>query len=188
MAAPVTVTRKNTRPGVVAAIIRPRLAIATGIAILAGCSGPQPETTTLKQADRLVLYEGLPHPMYQRQALEAETKAKPNMTLHGFRFYRETLELKAGDADRLKALLSDPGSYAAYSGEKKCGGFHPDHAVEWTAGGRTSQVLICFGCFEAKIYGPNGEAVYDFRLEASKQLKALLAPYRKNRPPFQQTF
>ena len=165
-----------------------RLGVVAAIVIFTGCSGPHPQTTTLKQADRLVLYEGLPHQMYERQALEAERKAKSTVTLHGFPFYRETLELKAADAERLKALLSDPGSYAAYSGEKKCGGFHPDHAVEWTAGGRTYQILICFGCFEAKIYSPKGEALHDFRLEASKQLKVLLAPYRKNRPPFQETF
>jgi hypothetical protein len=157
------------------------------VLILPGCSGPRTETTTLKQADRLVLYEGLPHPMYERQALEAEKKAKPTVTLHQFPFYRDPLELKAGDGQRLKALLGDPGSFAVYSGEKRCGGFHPDYAVEWSADGQTHQALICFGCWEIKVYGPKGEAIYDIRPEARDQLKGLLEPYRKNRPPFKET-
>jgi hypothetical protein len=152
-----------------------------------GCSGRHPDTTTLKQADRLVLYEGLPHQMYESQALEAEKKAKPTVTLHGFSFYRETLEVKAGDDQRLKTLMSDPGSFEAFSGEKRCGGFHPDYAVEWSAGGQVYQALLCFGCWEVKIYGPKGEAIYDIRGDARDQLKALLEPYRKNRPPFKQT-
>ena len=140
---------------------------------------PSPETTTLKQADRLVLYEGLPHQMYEHQALEAEKKAKPTVTLHGFPFYRETLELKPDDGERLKALLGDPASFEPYSGEKRCGGFHPDYAVEWSAGGQTYQALICFGCWEIKIYGPKGETIYDIRNAARDRLKSLLEPYAR---------
>jgi hypothetical protein len=152
-----------------------------------GCFGPRPETMTLKQADRLVLYEGLPHQYYERKALESEQKSKPTVILHGFTFYRETLELRAGDGDRLKALLGDPSSFSPYSGEKKCGGFHPDYAVEWSAGGQVYRTLICFGCFEAKVYGPSGGTTYDVGLDVQEHFKALLEPYRKNRPPFQPT-
>jgi hypothetical protein len=155
--------------------------------LLPGCSGPAPEAATLKQADRLVLYEGLPHQMYEPESLAAERKAKPTVTLHGFRFYREALELKPGDSERLKALVGDPHSFSAYSGEKKCGGFHPDYAVEWSAGGQTYQALICFGCFEAKIYGPHGGTTYDVGDAVQKRFKDLLTPYRKNRPEFRQT-
>jgi hypothetical protein len=126
--------------------------------------------------------------MYESQALEAEKKTKTTVTLHGFPFYRETLELKAGDDQKLKDLLGNPGSFTAYVGEKKCGGFHPDYAVEWAVGGQIYQSLICFGCGEVQVYGPKGDAIYDTRDDERKQLKALLEPYRKNRPPFKQTF
>jgi hypothetical protein len=149
-----------------------------------GCSGPLPETRTLPTADRLVLYEGLPHPMYEPQALAAERKSKATVTLHGFPLYQEPLELKPGDGERFKALLGDPRSFSPYSGEKKCGGFRPDYAVEWSAGGQVYQALICFGCFEAKIYGPGGETTYDVGRDSQGRFKELLQPYRRNRPPF----
>jgi hypothetical protein len=173
---------RRFRPGRAAAL----LAVALGL-VVSGCSGPLPETTTLKQADRLVLYEGLPHPMYEHEALEAEKKSKPTLTLHEFPFYSETLELKAGDGERLKTLLGDPASFEPHSGEKKCGGFHPDYAVEWETRGQTYQALICLGCWEINVYGPKGGAIYDIRNDARDRLKPLLEPYRKNRPPFKPT-
>ncbi len=176
-------SRRRFRPGREAAVLAVGLCL-----VVSGCSGPRPETTTLKQADRLVLYEGLPHPMYEHEALEAEKKAKPTVPLHGFPFYRETLDLKPGDEERLKAILGDRASFAVYSGEKKCGGFHPDYAVEWATRGQTYQALICLGCWEIKVYGPKGETIYDIRPDARDRLKPLLEPYRKNRPPFKATF
>jgi hypothetical protein len=167
-------------------MLRSVLVASIGL-VLSGCSGAAPEVATLKQADRLVLYEGLPHPMYEAQALASEKKAKPTVTLHGFRFYREPLDLKPGDDDRLRALLGNPHSFSTYSGEKKCGGFHPDYAVEWTAGGQTYQALICFGCFEARIYGPKGGTTYDVGADVQQQFKDLLTPCRKNRPPYRET-
>ncbi len=168
-------------------MLRSIILVASLGLVLSGCSGAPPETATLKQADRLVLYEGLPHQMYESQALAAEKKSKPTVTLHGFPFYRETLDLKPGDGARLEALLSDRHTFAPYSGEKKCGGFHPDYAVEWSAGGQTYHALICFGCFEAKVYGPKRGSIYDVGADVQKQFKDLLTPYRKNRPPFRET-
>ena len=68
-------SRRRFRPGRAAAFLAVALCL-----VVSGCSGPRPETTTLKQADRLVLYEGLPHQMYEPKALEAEKKAKSTVT------------------------------------------------------------------------------------------------------------
>ncbi len=156
--------------------------------VLSGCFGPRPETMTLKQSARLVLYEGLPHQMYEHQALEAEKKTKPTVTLHEFPFYRETLE---SEARRRRSPQGPPGRPGLLRSPtpagKRCGGFHPDYAVEWSAVGQTYQALICFGCWEIKIYGPKGETIYDIRNAARDRLKPLLEPYRKNRPPFKET-
>jgi hypothetical protein len=176
--------REPWRREIVARLIMRRsalLATSLGLA-LSGCSGSPPETATLSQAGPLVLYEGLPHQMYEPKALAAEKRSKPTVVLHHFSFYREPLELKPGDAEQLKEILRDPHTFSSYSGEKRCGGFHPDYAVEWTAGGQTYRALICFGCFEARIYGPNGGTTYDVRGDVQKRFKDLLAPYRKNRP------
>jgi hypothetical protein len=113
--------------------------------------------------------------------MENERKAKETFDLHGYAFYREPLVLKAEDAEKLKALLADETQFSPFEGEKKCGGFHPDYAVEWTVEGQVYQCLICFGCFEVKMYGPGGET----RLDISKAgLAGLLKPYRKNRPEY----
>jgi hypothetical protein len=151
--------------------------------ISTGCSAGRPATTSINQAKQITLYEGLPHQFYEPRALAAERKAKPTVELHGFAFYRETLDLKPGDAQQLKAILASPRSLQAFSGEKKCGGFHPDYAVEWSVGGELYRCLICFGCFEAKVHGPNGATNYDIEPGIFKRLKQLLTPYRKNRPP-----
>ena len=97
-------SRRRFRPGRAAAVLAVALCL-----VVSGCSGPPPETTTLKQADRLVLYEGLPHPMYEPEALEAEKKAKPTVTLHEFPFYREPLELKADDGRASQGPPGRPG-------------------------------------------------------------------------------
>ena len=131
--------------------------IAMLLGLIPGCSSGPTESSTIRQAERLTLYEGLPHPMYEPTALAAEKKAKPTVELHGFPFYREALEVKAGDDEKLKALLADPRTLEPFSGEKRCGGFHPDYAVEWSVGGKIRSGLICFGCGEVMIYGPTGE-------------------------------
>ncbi len=176
-------SRRSFRPGRAAAVLSVVLCLFGS-----GCSGPRPETTTLKQSARLVLYEGLPHQMYEHQALEAEKKAKSTVTLHEFPFYRETLELKPDDGERLKDLLGDPASFELYSGEKRCGGFHPDYAIEWSARGQMYQALVCLGCWEIKIYGPKGETLYDIRNDARNQLKPLLDSLHNSRPPFKVEF
>jgi hypothetical protein len=152
-------------------------------AALAGCSASPAELASLGHAKKITLYEGLPHQFYEPRALLAEKKAKPTSELGGFTFYSETLDLRAGDAEELKAILTAGRSFRSFSGEKKCGGFHPDYAVEWSAGGDRYQCLICFGCLEAKIHGPHGMTTYDIEMSAFTRLKQLLTPYQKNRPP-----
>jgi hypothetical protein len=69
-------------------------------------------------------------------------------------------------------------------GEKKCGGFHPDYAVEWSVGRDRYRALICFGCEEVKLFGPALESRNDLDRTAYKRLEELLKPYQKNRPAF----
>ncbi|MEI8379822.1 MAG: hypothetical protein WCJ09_06825 [Planctomycetota bacterium] len=44
-----------------------------------------------------------------------------------------------------------------------CGGFHPDWCVEFIAGQDVYQVLVCFGCREARLYGPMNEVFSDLK-------------------------
>lgn len=157
--------------------------VVAGLCLFCGCAGGSPEGRTIRQAGTLTLYEGLPHPMYEADSLESEKKAKPTIELHGFPFYREPLALRAGDEEKLKEVLGDARSFDSYSGEKKCGGFHPDYAVGWSVAGTPYVCLICFGCAEFRLYGPAGEAEYDISRAARGRLTSLLASYQQNRPP-----
>jgi hypothetical protein len=144
---------------------------------------------TVRQAERLTVYEGLPHPMYEEQAFEEELRTKQTIQLLGFPFYREPLDLKDDDARALRGLLGDRNTYQTWRGEKECGGFHPDYAVEWSVEGKIYRCLICFGCHEARFYGPQGEiSFFDLQSVGSgrdrrSKLLDLLKPHRKNRPP-----
>jgi hypothetical protein len=157
-------------------------AVLAGLSVVSGCSGA-PESVTITQAERLTLYEGLPHQYYETASLEAEKKAKPTITMHGFPFYRETLELTMGDELKLKALLGNGRLFEPHTVDAKCGGFHPDYAVEWLAGGQTYQCLICLGCGEVATHGSTNGSHYDIKRDTRERLKEILGPLRKNRPP-----
>lgn len=155
--------------------------LAIVIATVAQGCATRPPVASVKPSDKLTLYEGLPHQFFERKALEQEKK-KPTVELGGFPFYREPLDLKNDDLQTLKNLIGDAGTLKPFSGAKKCGGFHPDYAVEWQSGKDVHRYLICFGCWEAKVIGPQGEAMYDVAPNARDRLKTLLEPYRRNRP------
>jgi hypothetical protein len=151
--------------------------------LFTGCTAGPPASANVREAKQITLYEGLPHPFDEPRSLQAEKDAKPTVELRGYLFYRETLTWKPGDEATLRDLLVNPRSFQSYSGEKKCGGFHPDYAAEWTLDGQVYQWFICFHCRESRTYGPNGKIEYDIAPEAYNALKNLLMPYRKSRPP-----
>ncbi|WP_435017920.1 hypothetical protein TA3x_005543 [Tundrisphaera sp. TA3] len=146
---------------------------------------------TIRRADEIVVYEGLPHHAYEQELFEEERKVRPIVMLSDFPFYREPLAMKAEDVATLRDLIGARGTYAGISSnvEKTCGGFHPDFAVEWSVEGKVTRCLICFGCFEARFVDPEGaRSFYDLKTErvAGKmraKLMDLLKAYRKNRPP-----
>ena len=158
------------------------LALGAGVLIAAvAWSARGPLYATILHSERITVYEGLPHQKYELKEYWEESKTKPTVQLHGFPFYREPLVLKREDVETLRGLLGTANTYEPFAGEKKCGGFHPDYAVEWTRGGGIYRCLICFGCSEARVYGPRGGISYDLRDETA--LVDLLKGYRKNRPP-----
>lgn len=138
---------------------------------------------TIHEADRVVLYEGLPHQMLEFKQLEEERRSKAIVMLHGFAFYQETLDLQEEDKRKLLALLGNAESFAPWIEEKKCDGFHPDYCVEWAVQDEIYRCSICFGCSEVKVYGPKDQLYCDIQRRAYEQLSQLLQKYRKNRPP-----
>jgi hypothetical protein len=136
----------------------------------------------VQDADQLVVYEGLPHQLFEKELLDEERKTKETVIWHDFPFYRAPLDVSADDREKLRVLLGDAGSFRPWRGEKKCGGFHPDYLAEWRAGNTNQRFLICFGCREVKVYGPEEDSRLDLTSEAAEALKEVLGNHRKNRP------
>lgn len=167
--------------------LRLRLSITCAAILMTpavGCSDvAQPYLEAVRRADKVILYEGLPHPSYEKEVLAEEKKNKSVRELHGQPFYEAPLDLSAEVAKQLRELLGHAATYEPFEGEKKCGGFHPDYAVEFTLGADRYLAQICFGCKEVKLFGPNVKTRHDLSKGPCEKLKKLLENYRKNRPP-----
>jgi hypothetical protein len=136
----------------------------------------------VRRANGVVLYEGLPHQLFEKRLLEEERRTKAVVEWGGYPFYQEPLALSARDAQRLAEVLGDPAAYQPWKGEKLCGGFHPDYAVEWHVGARRYRALICLGCGEFMLSGGWGWSRFEMDRAAGEALVEFLPGYRKNRP------
>lgn len=142
-----------------------------------------------RRADAIVVYEGLPHQHFERESFESEIATKDVIDLDEHPFYREPLEISPEDLDRIREFVTGPDAFFNFVGEKECGGFHPDYAVEWRVGQERFRLLLCFGCGEAKIFGPNlrsrhelGRDYYDFN--DARGWTKVLRKYIRHRPTF----
>jgi hypothetical protein len=142
----------------------------------------KPLAAAVAEADKVVLYEGLPHQAFERNLLDEELKTKKTVQHDGFPFYAEALQLKEADAKELTRLFTDASSFQPFTGHKKCGGFHPDYCIEWHVGPEVYRCLVCFGCHEVKVFGPKAGLYCDIRNQAYDKFKEVLQPYRKQRP------
>jgi hypothetical protein len=136
----------------------------------------------VKEAKQIALFEGLPHPLYEEQQFEQEQRTKAVRKIGNYLFYQGSLILNEGDGKRLTDILGDASTLEPFKGEKKCGGFHPDYAVEFRHGNTRYSFLICFGCGEVKITGPNTNLRMDMTRDGKKRLSKVLKGYRANRP------
>jgi hypothetical protein len=136
----------------------------------------------VRKAESVVVYEGLPHQLWEAEELREEIRQKKTVQLHRFPFYDTPLTLKEFGARWLTELACGPVAFEKWGGFKLCGEFHLDWCVEWRAGKDTYRALICFGCGEAKLYGPGVELYCDLRREAVKPLKDFFSGKGNNRP------
>src|SRR5262245_8402602 len=136
-------------------------------------------------ADRVTLFEGLPHPTYEPEFF-ANERAKPVREFAGFPFYPEPLDWRDRDPSRLNSLLTAPGTLEPKNGkEKACGGFHPDYAVEWEPGPDRWRALICLHCKEVWLFGPGADSPEGYFVNHHRflaKLQPLLEGYHRSRP------
>lgn len=146
---------------------------------------PEPSATssirdTIKNTDSIFVYEGLPHQTFEAELLTAE-KAKNGITgLGGYPFYTPKIQIKTLDLSAFKKIISDSSNYTRFLGEKRCGGFHPDYAVEWSDGDKVYLILFCFGCDEVLIIDGKNTYRYDYQLIDDN--KKLFTTYELKRP------
>ena len=150
---------------------------------LVGCSASTPADRSIAAAPMITLFEGLPRPDTEPDAFKAAKDGTVPVIERGeYSFYEEPLRLNTEEQATLRRILGDPKTYTKWAGEKKCGGFHPDYAVEWQDGDHMRTTMICFTCSELKVRGPDGEHRYDITPAAREPLRALLGDRRKHRP------
>ena len=161
------------------------LVLSASIFFEAGCgkrSHFTPVTKSMSQGASLTLYEGLPHQSWEGELLQKELATKKTVTIHGFPFYERPLSVAAADVEELRRLSAATDSFSPYGGPKACGGYHPDYCLSWKDGATTYELLICFGCHEMELYGPQQDFLADIRPDAFTQFETTLKKYRDQRP------
>ena len=142
----------------------------------------KPIVAGIQKAQKVVLFEGLPHQGWEHEVLTHELKTQKTLERHGFPFYQDLLPLDKEDARALTEVASASGTFLEFKREKDCGGFHPDYCVEWHNASEVYRILFCLNCQEVKCYGPLGDTRCDISPEAYKTLAAILAKYHNRRP------
>lgn len=84
----------------------------------------------MAKATTVNIYEGLPHQMFERDLLAAESKRKDTEKIGSYRFY--TPAVAAKNPEIINRILSSSDTIQVFRGEKRCGEFHPDYTVQWT--------------------------------------------------------
>lgn len=179
-------------------VLRNSFALTVLMLIVIGCGSGQDQATALKNTDfnrlpqflgaigaatKTTVYEGLPHQYYEPSQLAQEKQSKKTLEICGFPFYSEAITPTAEHSAQLNSILGDSKNFSAWRGEKKCGGFHPDYAVEWDSPKGKVRALICFGCREVILSLPSVSVRCDIDNGVSHSLSGILGNYRKNRPP-----
>jgi len=141
----------------------------------------------ISECNEVSLYEGLPHPHWERDLLKSELDEKETITFDGgFPFYAVPIKIRDDDAVQLKQLYCDPSSFVAFQGFKLCGGYHPDWCIVWKNGAKSCYVELCFGCDEMRTYGDdlsdNKVFVWCDVVDQAK-FASILNKYHNNRPP-----
>ena len=131
------------------------------------------------------LLEGLPHPLFEPQLFEQERQLLSRvLSVHGSMLYKEPLDVAPVLLVSVADIVKDAASFVPREPGfiKMCGGFHADYAVELFEGGVLRQILLCFGCGEAKLISEMAHDHVDLASGVEERLQALLGGVRQFRP------
>jgi hypothetical protein len=141
----------------------------------------------IAQADKAALFEGTPHPLDEKKHYDEEMRTAKFKKFFGIPFYPDPTPLSAEvNGKILKVLLKDK-TLVPYTGDKKCGGFHADWCLEWRGDDGVARCMLCFSCYEARVFGPKSSLQCDIDPSAIPELRAILTPFREHAPPKENT-
>lgn len=181
------------------------LVLATGI-MLAGCgtrrpdfAGASPEkrkqledavSSHLRLAATLdrcrgapvEIFEGLPHPSFERPAFASESRRADTFVNHDFRFYKPAMILPGTARGRLLNQAHHTSTYLPWRGPRYCGGFHPDVLLRYTTETGPVDLHLCFGCGEARFFDGSAMIRMDINESVLDGLEKLYRTHRDKRP------
>ncbi len=98
-------------------------------------------------------------------------------------FFSDPLALPRDDEIVAVATASSYKSFSAYEGGKLCGGFHPDANLRLITEHGAVQVLVCFGCAEAKFVDGESQLMVEIEREAYNSFRDICLRNFRHRAP-----
>jgi hypothetical protein len=142
----------------------------------------------IELAEEVKIHEGLPHPVFERDSYASERARDDTFEIAGDFLYEKPLEVPLNVLNEMLEMfyqrkVFNPPALGPMT-SKLCGGFHADHAFIWKTGGkRTAAALLCYGCREIRLIGPEGEQVTaDLQRLAFDEFRSRLNKLRTQRP------
>ena len=133
------------------------------------------------ESDRCSDYPTRPSAFWECERYGRELAAKRTVEVRKFRFYERPLAVSPDAVARLLSVSTSTSTFRAWrGGAKGCGDFHPDFALVWKAGAKTYELLLCFGCKEARLSGENIDLWFD--MVSAVTFESTLEPFRQHRP------
>jgi hypothetical protein len=131
---------------------------------------------TVQEAKELVTFAGVARADGDPSQW-TEERRKSHFMVDGEWFRSGAPPMPAALAEKVRSVVF--AGVREWRGRKLCGGFHADVLLRWQGGPlvAATEVLLCFGCSEVKIYGATGSLYGDLAPEQAEQLREWLAPW-----------
>ena len=119
----------------------------------------------LREVASLRIFRGLPHELFEKELFDAAIAQRDWVKIDGYHFHSQPIVPEEPIARDITLIASKGTSFAKFSGEKRCGGFHPDWGLIWELEGRKASLLICLHCVEAKLAWRRGTMTTRLRVD-----------------------
>jgi hypothetical protein len=135
--------------------------------------------SAIGRADSLAVLEGLPN---RWTLIPPDCDSTAIASIANYWFFKDRTIVDVRKRQAIAKAMTAKDAFEPWSGEKLCGGFHPDYCLQWHCGTEIHRALLCFGCHEVIYAGPKGSMRYDIGDNAYDELRDLLATYKTHHP------